>query len=241
MKHDVAGSETSGVDVADLRAFCMVVDLASITEAARSLGESKGSVSRRLSRLERALRVLTEDLLDFDAHQIDIALRAASALQDSSLVAHRLEDVSAGLFAAPEYLERHGTPKRLEDLHDHRMLLFNATRGMATLTAQTKASDKPCRVRVRAAISASDFSFAREVALAGAGIAVLPLVIVQRDVTEGRLVRVLRAYALLRAAVYLVHTGARFLPPKVKAFRDFVVDAFRERTGERRVTPLTPR
>ena len=41
----------------DVSAFCLVVDLGSVTAAAKALGETKGSISRRLSRLERDLGV----------------------------------------------------------------------------------------------------------------------------------------------------------------------------------------
>ncbi|WP_244473892.1 MULTISPECIES: LysR family transcriptional regulator [unclassified Methylobacterium] len=51
----VAKSETFGGNLDDLRAFCAVIDLGTVTAAAASLRETKGSVSRRLSRLEAAL------------------------------------------------------------------------------------------------------------------------------------------------------------------------------------------
>ncbi|GJD37569.1 MULTISPECIES: LysR family transcriptional regulator [Methylobacterium] len=51
----VARTETFGGNLDDLRAFCAVVDLGTVTAAAESLRETKGSVSRRLSRLETAL------------------------------------------------------------------------------------------------------------------------------------------------------------------------------------------
>jgi DNA-binding transcriptional LysR family regulator len=51
----VARSETFGGSLDDLRAFCAVVDLGTVTAAAASLRETKGSVSRRLTRLETAL------------------------------------------------------------------------------------------------------------------------------------------------------------------------------------------
>lgn len=51
----VAISETFGGGLDDVRAFCAVVDLGTVTRAAESLRETKGSVSRRISRLERAL------------------------------------------------------------------------------------------------------------------------------------------------------------------------------------------
>lgn len=51
----VARTETFRGGLDDVRAFCTVVDLGTVTAAAASLRETKGSVSRRISRLERAL------------------------------------------------------------------------------------------------------------------------------------------------------------------------------------------
>ena len=51
----VAESETFGGAIEDVAAFCAVVELGSISAAARRLGESKGGISRRVSRLERRL------------------------------------------------------------------------------------------------------------------------------------------------------------------------------------------
>ena len=51
----VARTETFGGSLDDLRAFCTVVDLGTVTAAAASLRETKGSVSRRLTRLEASL------------------------------------------------------------------------------------------------------------------------------------------------------------------------------------------
>jgi DNA-binding transcriptional LysR family regulator len=51
----VAKTETFGGGLDDLRAFCAVVNLGTVTAAAASRGETKGSLSRRISRLEAAL------------------------------------------------------------------------------------------------------------------------------------------------------------------------------------------
>src|ERR1041384_6557480 len=56
-KPQVADSATIVGDVLDLRAFCLVVDLGSITLAAKKLRESKATLSRRISRLEGAIGV----------------------------------------------------------------------------------------------------------------------------------------------------------------------------------------
>ena len=305
MKLQVSDSETVRPDLADLRAFCAVVDQGSITSAARTLGETKGSVSRRLTRLERAVGVtllrrsprlvqpteagaayrmrvgrvlelldeangelqhaserphghlritapydlaigvfaphfaefsrrypdislellLTDALLDFDAHQVDVALRAAMSLQDSTLIARKLVDVEGGLFASPAYLQGSGGPAKPSALQRHRLLAVQAPRGVATLSLRKRGGKRVQRLRMRVAITATDYGFCRSVALEGAGIAVLPSLVARSDVETGRLVRVLPDYVLFEAATFLVHPATRFLPGKVRAFRDFMIEA----------------
>ncbi|WP_018916493.1 LysR family transcriptional regulator [Vreelandella zhanjiangensis] len=49
--------ETIGGALEDIRAFCAVAEFGTVSAAARQLGETKGSISRRLSRLEHRLGV----------------------------------------------------------------------------------------------------------------------------------------------------------------------------------------
>lgn len=50
-------SETFGGALDDVRAYCAVVEFGTVSAAARLLGETKGSISRRVSRLEKRLGV----------------------------------------------------------------------------------------------------------------------------------------------------------------------------------------
>lgn len=296
----VSDSATIDLDTSDLRAFCRVVDLGSVSAAARDLGETKGSISRRISRLERRvgtalfgrtarkvqptedglayretvgealallddalldlqdahaepsghLRVtaptdlgillvapmlarfcdafprvtvellLTDQALSFREHRIDIALRATGALPDSSLIAHRLLDLGHELFASPDYLAQRGTPQHPGELSQHRLLSpFRAGRPTATLFTSTSCKD--VEVPLQSDVISGDMTFLREAARHGAGIAMLPVVIAQGDVTDGRLVRVLPHHDMtLHGHLYLLHAGGPHLPAKVRAFRD---------------------
>ncbi|MDP2308553.1 MAG: LysR substrate-binding domain-containing protein [Pseudomonadota bacterium] len=299
-------------DLADLRAFCLVADVGSITGAARTLGETKGSVSRRITRLERALgvmllrrsprrveatedgavyraragkalellddadtalrdtgaapsghlrvtapidlgatllapivaafvaahpavsveMVLTEQVLDFDGHQIDVAFRAAASLPDSSLVAHKLLDLSVGLYAAPAYLEAAAAPEAPDALAEHRLLLHRSAHVQGVLHLQPPHGSV-LSVRVRGSIVASDFSFLRNAALAGGGIAPLPTFLVLDDVAAGRLVRVLPSHGAVGTPLFLLTQGTRFPSPKVRAFRAFVTEWLKRTCVER--------
>ena len=76
-------------------------------------------------------------------------------------------------------------------------------------------------------MTTTELPLVKELALAGGGIAVLPLEAVERDLAEGRLSRVLARYVVEPAlSLYLVHLSARFLTPKVSAFRDFMLGSF---------------
>lgn len=57
MEHTVAFSETIGGSIEDVRAFCAVFELGSVSAAARQLDTTKGGLSRRVSRLEERLGV----------------------------------------------------------------------------------------------------------------------------------------------------------------------------------------
>jgi len=57
MEQMVAKTETLGGSLEDVRAFCAVYELGSISAAARRLGTTKGGLSRRVSRLEERLGV----------------------------------------------------------------------------------------------------------------------------------------------------------------------------------------
>lgn len=306
---EVAVSATdTGYDTQDLRAFCRVVDLGSITAAAATLGETKGSVSRRVARLERGLGVpllvrtgrnvrpteegavfrdraahalsvlddaaaslrrldtapvghlrvtappgigtlvlgpviapfmeaypgitleilLTDEVLSFRDHGIDVALRAAASLPDSSLVAHKLLPIDAMLIAAPAYLERHGAPAEVADLARHRLLSPQPRSPMPPLVLVEEAPPgRRVEVTVRPRVVSPDVLILREAVLAGAGIGFSPLPMARADIDAGRLVRVLPAWRVTtRNALWLLHAGGP-LPPKVRAFRDFVRDHLR--------------
>lgn len=54
---------------------------------------------------------LTNRAVDLVAEGVDVAVRAAAKLDDSSLIAKKLGELEHGLYAAPRYLERRGIPR----------------------------------------------------------------------------------------------------------------------------------
>jgi DNA-binding transcriptional LysR family regulator len=181
--------------------------------------------------------VLTNQHTDLVSEGFDVALRATARLHDSSLVARKLGELELRLYAAPQYLLKHGAPATWEDLAKHECVLFRATDLARTWALQGAGGD--ASVHVRGRVGGDDFTFVRAILRAGGGIGILPHINSVSDEASGQLVRVLPGYRLRGASLYIVYPSAQNVPARVTAFRDFVIEAFRpwsapREKGERR-------
>jgi DNA-binding transcriptional LysR family regulator len=181
--------------------------------------------------------LITERFVDLEAEHVDVALRAATKLPDSALVAHKLLEFEMITVASPAYVKKHGTPRRAEDLAGHSVVQLGQGGAASTLVLRkADGSGEPTTVRLTYVLAATDVGFAKELVVADAGIAILPRLVAQRDLDEGRLVHLLRPYTVPGAALYLLHRAGRFLPPKVRAFRELITRELTTRcTKERKV------
>jgi DNA-binding transcriptional LysR family regulator len=151
-----------------------------------------------LIELQLDLSDLFEDLTD-GAH--DLAIRITSQ-PGSAVTAHRLAGSPRVLCAAPAYLAAHGTPESLAALARHRLLAADGQ-----MPWNLTGPDGQTRHSGRSAVRTNSSEMVRELALAGAGIALRSLWDVWQELADGRLVRILAQHAGSGgAAVYAVHT-----------------------------------
>lgn len=161
-------------------------------------------------------------LVDLVGEGFDLALRVARhRLASSSLVMTRLARLDLGLYASPTYVARRGLPRRADELAAHAAVLLLARGGRTDLVLDGPHGHE--RVTVQGTISANDFSFLREVLIAGSGIGLLPWFRAATDVAQGRLVRVLPDHRLAGATAFVVHPPLRPLPAKTRAFKRFLL------------------
>jgi len=158
--------------------------------------------------------------VDLIQEGFDVALRAGH-LVDSSLIAKAIATSSMGVYASPEYLERRGTPEKLDDLPHHDCLVFGTT---PERKWRFEHNGRSHEVAVVGRIAAQDFGYLRFATLAGAGIALLPNMLVGPDVHHGRLQLLLPELTLAQDNLYVVYPSRAFLPAKTRAFVDFITD-----------------
>jgi DNA-binding transcriptional LysR family regulator len=161
--------------------------------------------------------------VDLLAERFDLAVRLGE-LPDSTLTVRRLARLAGGLYAAPAYLARHGTPARPEALADHRRihLLHEGDRGDWHLTRA--ATGVTVVAAAGGLVSANSMTMIRHLARLGVGIAVIDALMATDDVARGALVPVLPDWTLPPMAISLI-TPARLLPAKTRMFVDMLADA----------------
>jgi DNA-binding transcriptional LysR family regulator len=163
----------------------------------------------------------TERTVDLVAERYDVAVRAGP-LPDSSLVAHLVGSSVYRVVAAPRYLARRQIPTKPTDLSAHECLRFAKTGSAPRTTWSFGRAGRRSEVAVAGRFVADDFSVLREAAVRGLGIAWLPSPVVREAIREKRLVSLLEGYAPPATPIHVLHLGGRHLPPRTRAFIDFV-------------------
>ncbi|WP_137924797.1 LysR family transcriptional regulator [Cupriavidus sp. 2SB] len=166
---------------------------------------------------------LSDHVLDLVSSGFDLAIRIG-ALEDSTLVARKLADNRRLLCASPQYLEEHGMPQTPEDLARHQCLVLVGAQGRADVWRFEDGKGGEIAVRVRGRVEANTGELLSDAALAGFGIALHSTWHVCDDLRTGRLVQVLQDYPLAVTGIYALMPERRLVPPRVRAFVDFLAE-----------------
>jgi molybdate transport repressor ModE-like protein len=150
---------------------------------------------------------------------IDVALRVGP-LEDSGLIARRLDDIQLVVCAAPDYLRRRGEPATPDDLTEQDCLGFGDVPGVAEWTFQDGAARRAVRISTR--LCANDLDALVRAALAGVGLVRVPSWQVAHFLADGRLQIVLEAYQRPPTPLSILTLRNRLRLPKVRAFVDFL-------------------
>lgn len=167
---------------------------------------------------------LSDAFVDLAAEGIDLAFRVGD-VAISSMTRRKLGTIRSRLVASPGYLARHPAPQTPDDLRDHACIVdtnradparWRLSRGDENVTVQV-----PTRFMVNSA------QVARDLAVAGDGIAFCPDFVLGDDLEAGRLVQLLPGHEAPAHPVSALWLEGRTLPRKTRALIDFAVEDIR--------------
>jgi DNA-binding transcriptional LysR family regulator len=164
----------------------------------------------------------TGRVVDIVHEGFDLAIRVGE-LPDSRLAARRIGELKYGLFAGAAYLERRGMPQSPMELPQHELLMFTA--GSHASGWRLSRGTEQHRVDASARLRINNSFSVRDAAIAGLGIAQLPLLVANDSAVSGALVRVLPEWIPPAVPIHALFPSSRYLTPKVRAFIDLAVAA----------------
>lgn len=164
---------------------------------------------------------------DLVAEGFDLSIRIG-ALHDSSLIARRVASNRRVLCASPDYLRRHGTPASPQDLAAHQCLILMGRKGRSDQWQLTGPDGQTTTVQVDGRIDSNQGELLRDAAVAGLGIALHSIWHICDDLRAGRLQVVLPDYALPDTGIHALMPQRRLVPPRVRAFVDFMAEKLGE-------------
>ena len=178
------------------------------------LGRVLGEFMRQYPQISAEVELTSRDVDPLE-EGVDIAIQVGQP-RDSTLIARKLFESRRRLCASPAYLAQHGTPRTVQELAGHRAihLPVDSPRHWPLLGES---------IACQRVLACNNITLAREAALAGAGIAALPVMISEAAVQEGELIELLPEARLPTGELYAVYPSRRFQAMKVKAFLDFLM------------------
>jgi DNA-binding transcriptional LysR family regulator len=164
-----------------------------------------------------------DKLVDLIREGVDCVLRVGEP-GDSAMVGKRIAMLQEGTFASAEYLGKFGTPRRPEDLANHRMIGFVSSATGNVMPLELTVDGKLEYFTPPLALSVA--SGESMVAAAEVGLGLIQLPRYHAEAGGGALIEVLADYRPSATPVSLLYPHNRQLSPRVRVFIDWVTKEF---------------
>ena len=166
--------------------------------------------------------IVGERRVDLVEDRIDLAVRITNHL-DPAVVARRLATCRSVLCATPAYLARHGRPRSIDDLANHRFVLHAF--GLGTRYRFHRGGEV-VEFTPQGTLFTNETSVLLSALEAGAGLSMLPTYYVGDALRRGVLVRLLPDYEPEQLGIHAVYLSRRHRPLALQLLLDFLVVRF---------------
>lgn len=177
---------------------------------------------QRYPQIELALGA-TDQPVDLFEDGIDCVVRLGE-LKDSSLVVRRIGAIPMVTCASPQYLERYGMPRTLEDLEQHQAVNFFTGRERKVVDWAFRVENTTVTLKLRSGIVTNESEALLACGLAGFGLLQGVRPALQPYLDTGQLVQVLADYPAMPKAVSILYPSRSYLAPKVRVFIDWLTE-----------------
>ena len=170
--------------------------------------------------------VLTNRRPDLMESGLDVAFRLGH-FEQSNLIARPLIDYTLTVCASPEYVARRGMPLTPEDLQQHDCLSFAYPAGDDWQSVEKRwrlsGPDGEIMIDVSGPMLMNTSAGLHQAARTGMGIVMLPDALVEQDLRDGKLVKVIPDFQPPSRPLHLLYAQDRYRLPKLRRFVEFAM------------------
>jgi DNA-binding transcriptional LysR family regulator len=160
--------------------------------------------------------ILSNDAIDLVHENIDLAMRVGNR-GGGNRIERQLAPITWGFFASPAWLAMNGEPQTLAELRD-----FIAPSPELCRFLNSHVLDRPSLPR--GVISANNHRLARDLVVAGAGVALIPHGVCVEALREDRVRAVLKNVPLRATPLKIVFPEKADMLPRVRALADHLAE-----------------
>jgi DNA-binding transcriptional LysR family regulator len=172
---------------------------------------------------------VSDRTVDLIGEKVDCILRGGE-LADESLVARRVGDLQAGVYAAPDYLARAGElldPRQLEG-PQHRIVGFLSSSTGKIFPYSMRRDGKTVEVLGNYFVAVDDGNAYLEAGLAGLGALWMPKYMAQGPLLRGELLQLFEGWSFDPMPLYVAYRPNRHVSTKLRVFIDWIVELMAE-------------
>jgi len=169
------------------------------------------------------VEVIADDALtDIVAGGFDAGVRLGDMVAQDMVAVRLTPPLRAIMVASPDYVARADMPATIEDLRAHNCIGYRLLGSGAVYVWDLQDHGRDVRTEVFGSARVSDPGYARELALAGLGIAYVFEPLVRTELADGRLVEILPEAAIGESGLFLYFPQRTSRAAKLRAFLDVV-------------------
>jgi DNA-binding transcriptional LysR family regulator len=161
-------------------------------------------------------------LVDLIASDVDVWIMTGRA-PDSGLIVRRLGVLARSLYASPKYMQSHRAPERPEHLDVHNCLLLG-DQPYSNEPWTFRRGNEHVSPELPSNMWVNSLAILRQLTLSGLGLAILPDVQVESDISRQTLIRVMTDWSVEPVEINLLMPHRALLPARIRAFVDFMVE-----------------
>lgn len=171
----------------------------------------------------------SDRMVDIIGENVDCVVRGGE-ITDQSLVARHVGDLQLGIYAAPGYLHRFGTPLHPRELEEsrHTTVGFLWFRTGKALPYAMQRGEERMEAQGRSQLTVDDGNAYLAAGLAGLGVIWLPQYMAKPHLANGELLPLFEDWQMAPMPMYLAFPPNRHVSAKVRVFIDWVIELIAE-------------